>query len=65
MVTSASFAYTVKCFHTQCWDLRGLESRRSFTTRWRTASLSRALGPRRGRRNDHLIDAGSTTTVFI
>ena len=33
MLTSASFAYTVKCFHTQCWDLGGLGSRRSFTTR--------------------------------
>ena len=44
MVTSASFAYTIKCFHTQCWDLGGLGSRRSFTTRWRTASLSRVLG---------------------
>ena len=44
MVTSASFAYTIKCFHTQCWYLGGLGSRWSFTTRWRTASLSRALG---------------------
>ena len=44
MLTSASFAYTIKCFHTQFWDLGGLGSRRSFTTPWRTASLSRVLG---------------------
>ena len=44
ILASASFAYTIKCFLTQCWDLGGLGSRRSLTTRWLTASLSRALG---------------------
>ena len=43
MLTGASCAYTIKYFHTQCWDLRGVGSRRSFTTRWRTSCFSPAL----------------------
>ena len=57
--------YTMKCFDTQYWDLGGLGIRRSFTTRWRTASLSRALGRGGAAGTTSLIDAGSITAVDI
>ena len=71
MLTSASFAYTIKYFHAQCWDLGGLGSRRSFTTvvNERNTVVNRIFvegaWARRGRWNDHSIDAGSITAVVF
>ena len=65
MLTSASFAYTVRCFHIQCWDFEELE--KVALAHCTLASLKFVAGDqaRRSRRNGHLIDAGSITAVGI
>ena len=65
MLASASFAYTTKYFHTQLLGFGGLG--KPALAQYTVANRIFVAGarPRRGRWNDHLINASSTTTVVI
>ena len=54
MVTTASFGYTIKCFHTHCWDLGGFG--KSALVHYTVANRIFVAGARsrRGRWNDQL-----------
>ena len=65
MLTSASFAYTIKMFPHPVLGFGGLGKPGLVHYTVANSIFVAGARARRGRRNDHLIDAGSTTTVVI
>ena len=63
--TRSSFVYTIKSFHTQVLGFWGLGKPALVHYTVVNRIFVAGARARRGRRNDHLIDAGSITAVVL